>query len=92
MKMPAAMNEDEADNTCAMHTTIRHPDESEDPGYNALVLVALGPDFRQDDGPVVIGAFHLNGWAVCRPRSIGKTQKGRRSLDALSRIPNQPRA
>jgi hypothetical protein len=29
--------------------TIRHPDESQDPGLQAATFVALDPDFRQDD-------------------------------------------
>ena len=28
----------------------RHPDESQDPGLRGTALLALGPDFRQDDG------------------------------------------
>jgi len=31
-------------------TNIRHPDESQDPGLQALALMALDPDLRQDDG------------------------------------------
>ena len=29
---------------------LRHPDESQDPGSRAAPCLALGPDFRQDDG------------------------------------------
>ena len=28
---------------------LRHPDESQDPGLPGTTLLALGPDFRQDD-------------------------------------------
>ncbi|MEG8030708.1 hypothetical protein QP178_16050 [Sphingomonas aurantiaca] len=32
------------------HRSHRHPDESHDPGLRAARFLALGPDFRQDDG------------------------------------------
>ena len=33
---------------------VRHPDESQDPGLKAVRFMALDPDFRQDDGGLVL--------------------------------------
>ncbi len=43
---------------------VRHPDESQDPGSQAPPFVALGPDFRQDDGRGSIARIGHRGLAT----------------------------